>query len=71
MKPMNTRQLFNLIVSTMKELSDHEIGIDEALAMHKLANDANILLNTEIKRAALMISSSFREQCRTIEMLKE
>jgi len=67
MKPVNTKSLFHLLCDTMEKLDNDEIDVSKASAMSKLVGQCNNLLNYELKRAALMTRSDFKQEHRHLE----
>jgi hypothetical protein len=51
----------------MEALDNNDIDVAQASAMSKLIGQANNLLNYELKRAALMTNSDFKNEHRNLE----
>lgn len=67
MIPKNAKSLFHQLCIYMDKLDKDEVDASKANAMSKLVGQANNLMNTELKRAALMTNKEFKEQHRNIE----
>ncbi len=67
MLPVNTKSMFSLLCNYMEKLDNDEIDVYKASAMSKLIGQANNLLNYELKRAALMTNSNFKDEHRNLE----
>lgn len=67
MIPVNTKSMFSLLCIYMEKLDNNEIDVAQASAMSKLIGQANNLLNYELKRAALMTNTEFKEHHRNLE----
>lgn len=68
MKPVNTKSMFSLLCVYMEKLDRNEIDVAQAGAMSKLIGQANNLLNYELKRAALMTNTDFKQEHRGLEL---
>jgi hypothetical protein len=68
MMPVNTKSMFALLCSYMEKLDNNEIDTTQAVAMSKLIGQANNLLTYELKRAALMTNSEFKNNHRHLEL---
>lgn len=69
MKPVNTKSMFHLLCIYMEKLDSNEIDVAQASAMSKLVGQANNLLTYELKRAALMTNSDFKQEHRRLESI--
>jgi hypothetical protein len=67
MRPVNTKSMFALLCNYMEALDNNDIDVAQASAMSKLIGQANNLLNYELKRAALMTNSDFKNEHRNLE----
>ena len=67
MKPVNAKSMFSMLCIYMERLDRNEIDVSQAHAMSKLIGQANNLLNYELKRAALMTNSEFKNEHRILE----
>jgi len=52
----------------MEKLEEGNVTVEECGAMSKLVGQANNLLNYELKRAALMMNTDFKQQHRNLEI---
>ena len=68
MKPVNSKSMFSMLCMYMDKLDRHEIDVAQAHAMSKLIGQANNLLVYELKRAALMCNTDFKEEHRNLEL---
>jgi len=60
--------MFSVLCKYMEKLENQEVSIEECNAMSKLVGQANNLLNYELKRAALMMNTDFKQQHRNLEI---
>jgi hypothetical protein len=67
--PLNTKSMFALLCQQMDKLDKNEIDVSQASAMSKLIGQAGNLLNYELRRAALMSNTDFRNQHRRLEQI--
>ena len=66
--PVNTKSMFATLCSYMEKLDNAEVDVATCNAMAKLIGQANNLLVYELKRAALMTNSDFKDNHRNLEM---
>ena len=67
MIPTNAKSMFSMLCIYMEKLDNQEIDVAQAVAMSKLIGQANNLLLTELKRAALMCNADFADKHRNLE----
>ena len=68
MMPVNTKSMFSTLCICMEKLNNNEIDVAQASAMSKLIGQAHNLLNYELKRAAFMTNSDFKNEHRNLEL---
>ena len=68
MMPVNTKSMFAILCQYMEKLDRNEIDVSQAHAMSKLIGQANNLLVYELKRAALMCNTDFKNEHRNLEL---
>jgi hypothetical protein len=68
MMPVNSKSMFALLMTYMEKLDNDEVDASKAVAMSKLIQQADNLLNYELKRGLLMTNPAFAQTHRNIEL---